>query len=90
MKIIEQWATIMGTHVYVTDENVRYIVGPNPRDSAGNVVPGVKLVEAYQADNPDRKFGMAYVPADAPIEQWGPAIWGARPPRVVRRATGEG
>lgn len=85
MKIIDQWTTMAGNQVFITDNNVLYIVGPRPRDSAGNRVPGVKLVEAYQADNRDRKFGMAYVPTDAPIEQWGSAIWGDHPPRITRR-----
>lgn len=84
MKIVEQWKTIMGTRVYVTDDNIRYIVGDTPTDSAGNPIRGAMLVEAYQADNPDRKLGMALVPKETPIENWGQCIWGARAPRTRR------
>lgn len=73
MKIIDEWKTLMGTYVYITDHNVRYIVNHTPCDSAGNQIPGVQSVEAYRVD-PPRKLGVALVPVGTPTEKWDAAI----------------
>lgn len=83
VKVVKQWQTVAGVHVFETDANVRFTVYRAPCDSRGRRREGLVSVEAHLIE-PPRKLGRVLVPGGTPMERWGPAIWGSRPPRDVR------
>lgn len=83
MRVVEQWRLLAGPEVFVTDANVRFILQDRPCDWRGRRFEGLVSVEAYQME-PPRKLGQVLVPEGTPLEKWGAAIWGSRPPRGVR------